>query len=71
LRGAKRRSNPFFLFVVLRWIASLALAMTVWQRRVRKGALRAVLTIFVTREVVGTLRFAHPTGVAPSVPFLH
>ncbi|THD49064.1 MAG: hypothetical protein E8A46_20885 [Bradyrhizobium sp.] len=27
LRGAKRRSNPFFLYAV-RWIASLTLAMT-------------------------------------------
>ena len=36
LRGAKRRSNPFFLFVA-RWIASLALAMTVigcWRARI-------------------------------------
>jgi hypothetical protein len=39
--------------------------------RVGKRALRAVPTIFVAREVVGTLRFAHPTGVAPSAPFLH
>src|SRR5258706_6513487 len=31
LRGAKRRSNPFFLWAA-RWIASLALAMTVSRR---------------------------------------
>ena len=45
LRGAKRRSNPFFLYAA-RWIASLALAMTaqhldcLWLCEIRKPSLR-------------------------------
>src|SRR5580692_8030537 len=39
LRGAKRRSNPFFLYAA-KWIASLTLAMTASCSRGQNGLLR-------------------------------